>query len=173
MSKLDWKSVVRTVAPALGTALASPAAGVAIKILGDTLLGDPEAGESSVSEAVLSGLKPEQIAAIKQQDIDFRKQMLAAGMRIEELDNEDRASAREREIKSGDGKTPKVLAAIVVLGFFTTEVVLISGTSITTENRELVYILIGTLTAAFTQVLNYYLGSSSGSARKDWMWKLK
>lgn len=61
-----------------------------------------------------------------------------------------------------------VVAVIVVLGFLAA-LFLFMGRPVTLDNAQstLLNILIGTLGAAFTQVVNYYLGSSAGSAAKD------
>ena len=52
---MDWKSVVRTVAPTLATALGGPLAGAAVQALSVALLGRPDGTEQEVAEAVLTG----------------------------------------------------------------------------------------------------------------------
>ena len=55
------------------------------------------------------------------------------------------------------------LGALVVIGFFTTLVVLIiKGADKDTQN-----LLIGALIAAFSTVVGYFYGSSKGSQEKD------
>ncbi|MEK6591551.1 MAG: hypothetical protein AABZ67_00580 [Pseudomonadota bacterium] len=58
---------------------------------------------------------------------------------------------------------------MVVLGFFALIFVLLArpGIQMSETMEKILLINIGTLTASFTQVVNYYLGSSAGSARKD------
>ncbi|MBB3952646.1 hypothetical protein [Aureimonas jatrophae] len=66
--------------------------------------------------------------------------------------------------------TPAVLSYLVVAGFFVLIVLLITeSVTIDAEGRvaELVYICVGAVTAGFSTVLNFWLGSSLGSRRKD------
>jgi hypothetical protein len=63
---------------------------------------------------------------------------------------------------------PALVSLIVTMGFvvvlwlFLTKPVQLTDNALTVVN-----VLVGTLAAAFTQVVAYWLGSSAGSARKD------
>jgi hypothetical protein len=78
----------------------------------------------------------------------------------------DRASAREREIKTGDNWTPRIIAAIVIVGWFTVQWYLLQYL-VPQENREIVMRGLGTLDLAVGMVLGYYFGSSAGSREKN------
>jgi hypothetical protein len=58
------------------------------------------------------------------------------------------------------------LAALIVVGFFAL-LYLIINISIPIDNKDVLNITIGALIGAFTGVVSYFFGSSSGSARKD------
>ena len=61
-----------------------------------------------------------------------------------------------------------VISLVVVLGFFLSSVVLIfSGPAENSQARELLNIIVGALVAAFTAVVNFWIGSSQGSRDKD------
>jgi len=85
----DWKSAVKAVAPTLGGLLATfggPAgvlAGAGITAVANAL-GVPD-NEESVSAAMQAGLSPEQKAALVAADLDYKKAMIEAGLRSQEI----------------------------------------------------------------------------------------
>lgn len=61
-----------------------------------------------------------------------------------------------------------IVSTIVTTGFLAVVVLwLVRPINITGEALTVLNILVGSLSAAFTTVVSYYLGSSAGSARKD------
>ena len=89
---MDWKSIVKSVAPILGTALGGPLAGTAIKVLGETILGDGEATETQVQEALLKGLNPDALVKLKEADQAF-------AVRMKELDIDVARSRRRPAVR--------------------------------------------------------------------------
>jgi hypothetical protein len=60
------------------------------------------------------------------------------------------------------------ISVMIVLSFGTIlGIWLLRPTSVQGASSEVLNILLGTLAAGFTQVCNYWLGSSSGSKHKD------
>lgn len=169
MAKLNWKDVVAAVAPTLATALGGPLAGVAVKALASKLLNKPEATEEEVETAIL-GADPATLVRLKEIETEFRKELLAAGIKLEELAVADRSNARAREVSTNDPWTPRVLATVVVGGFLTTVYYVLSG-RVTSLQDPLVATLVGTLigytSAKADQVVSYYFGSSASSKSKD------
>lgn len=167
--KFDWKKTVSAVAPTLATALGGPLAGVAVKTLADKLLGKPEATEEEVAAAVAQA-DPSTLLKLKEIDAEFKKQMIDAGVKLEEISAEDRNSARAREVSAHDSWTPRVLAALVVGGFLLCVWYVIAG-HVTQLQDPLAATLIGTLigytSAKADQVISYYFGSSASSKAKD------
>jgi hypothetical protein len=164
--KIDWKQTLATVAPMLGTALGGPLGGLAAKAIADKVLGKPDATEDEIAAAVASG-DPKTLLALKEAEQSFLTTMRELGIKEEQLHAEDRASARQREVQTGDSATPRVLAAVAVIGFFgVLGGVLWQGLPDGSGGNVLM-LLIGTLTAVVMAVFNYYFGSSSGSKAKD------
>ena len=161
----DWKKVVGAVAPALATALGGPLAGVAVKAIAGKILGDENASQSDVEKAVL-GLPPEALVKLKEAEQAFILAMREADVKEEAVHQADRASARLREVNLKDF-VPGALAFSVVTGFgWTLYTLVMAKTAPPTELRDVLYMLLGALTSALTQVLAYYFGSSSGSKAK-------
>lgn len=161
----NWKGIVGTVAPALATALGGPLAGVAVKTIADRVLGKPAASEADVAAAIESGASPELLLKLKQADQDFAKAMADAGIKLEELEVQDRASARAMQMATRDW-VPGALAVVFVAGFFVL-LALMMRTQIPTENRDLLIAMVGTLGGAVMTILTFYFGSSRGSREKD------
>ena len=160
---MNWKEVIGAVAPGLATALAGPLAGMAVSVIGQELLGKPFATVDEVSQAIVSG-NPDTLAKLKQIDADFKAKMASLEIDLERLAVDDRKSARERESTTKD-PTVKVLAYSYTFLYF----LVLWGVwkyPIDPNVNDLLMILLGVLTAAQTQILNYYFGSSSGSSAK-------
>ena len=117
----------------------------------------------------VQGATPEQLLSMKQADNDFAIKMQAMGFaHLEELQQvaaTDRADARNREIKTGDSRTPQILAALVLVGWLTVQGYLLTHV-IDGSMRELIARVLGTLDSALTLVLSYFVGSRAGSADK-------
>lgn len=169
MSKPDWKKIVGTVAPVLATALGGPLAGVAVRTIATQVLGKPDAPEDEVAAAVL-GADPQLLIQLRQVDLEFKKSLSDAGVKLEEIAAQDRANARQREVATGDLWTPRVLAGIVVGGFLFMVYFVLAG--YVKELRDpmvagMVGTLIGYTSAKADQVISYYFGSSASSKAKD------
>jgi hypothetical protein len=157
----NWKGILGGVAPAIATALGGNGAGAAVKFLADKFLGKPNATEDEVAAAV-AGATPEQLAVLRKLDQDYVLGLLDKAAAAESVDAGDRANARAREITMRDWVTP-ALAMATALAFFIL-LYLMLARSIPEPNKAAFDILLGILAGAMTQVLNYYFGSSSGSA---------
>lgn len=161
--KIEWKKLLATVAPVLATAAGGPLAGVATKAIAGKLLGNPDAAPDQVEAAVL-GASPETLLKLRELDQQFEKDLQAAGIKLEEIAAEDRASARAREIAVKD-RMPAVLACGVTLGFFLVlGWMLVNGKPETGGDALLV--MLGSLGTAFGSIVAYYYGSSAGSKLK-------
>jgi hypothetical protein len=151
------------VAPTLATALGGPLAGLAAKTLSNVLLGNETGSESDIAKA-LQNASPDQLAAIKQIDADFKVRMAELEIDLERISAGDRDSARKREISTGD-YTPKVLAAAITIGFFGILFwMFVHG--VPKNGNEALLLMLGALQTAFTGVIAYYFGSSAGSKAK-------
>ena len=64
-----------------------------------------------------------------------------------------------------DGRTPAVVTVMTTIGFFGTLIFLLVH-GLPESGRDAALIMLGTLGTAWTSCVSYYVGSSSGSARK-------
>lgn len=161
--KLDWRSIVGTVAPTLATALGGPLAGVAVKAIAAGLGKSPEAKADAVEQAVLEA-DPATLLKLKEIEVQFEKDLQAAGIRLEEIAAEDRANARAREMGLKD-HTPAILSFVITIGFFgTLGWMLVNGKPATGGDALLV--MLGALGGAWGAIVSYYFGSSAGSKIK-------
>lgn len=172
MADFDWKALVGAVAPGLATALGGPLAGAAVKVLGDKLLGRPDATEADVALALGAGtLTGEQVVAIRQAEQAMQIEMARIDAETERAYLADTSNAREQTVKLAEAGSPiawapVVISTVVVVGFFGC-VALLFGVERTWDERtaNLLNVLFGALIPGFTQVINYWMGSSAGSKR--------
>ena len=169
MSGFDWKKLVGTVAPVLGTALGGPFGGMATKAIADAILtpGDAEATPlielpGKIADALETNA--EAVARLAAADQAFNSEMLAIGVDIMELDAADRADARQMQIKNKTLIVP-ILAGITVAAFFGVVFWVLTG-KVTLESTLLGFIL-GQVSSKAEQVYNYFFGSSQGSKNKE------
>ncbi len=161
-------NLVRTVAPTIASAVGGPLAGMATRAISEVLLGKPDGTEQELAEAAAKAT-PDQLLALKQAENAFAERMRELDIDLERIANEDRASARDREIKTGDWM-PRVLAFVVVGGFMLTVFLVLLGYVDGMRDPLMattVGTLIGFVSAKCEQVVAYYFGSSAGSKAKD------
>jgi hypothetical protein len=130
-----------------------------------------EKTESALKVAV-SGATPEQMIAAAQADRDFSLKMQELGFshieKLTALENDDRRDARDREVKTGDHITPRVIAFAVIVGFFGILLVMMFH-DLPPSSKEAALIMLGALGSAFSAVIAYFYGSTSGSLAKSQM----
>jgi hypothetical protein len=127
-----------------------------IKGLGETVLGFIKEFHIEPAEA----FRLEQ--AVRQATMDFQRQMW-------DLEAQDRHSARQREVATGDPTTRR-LAYVYTCGYFGIFLCLITGLFTVAENiKQLIDVLLAVLTAGQYSILTYYFGSSNGSTKKTQM----
>ena len=165
MSLLDqFGPLLGQVAPTIATALGGPLAGVAVKTLSNVLFGHENATEDQISEAMATAT-PDQLAAIKKIDADFKVQMKSLDIDLERIAAGDRDSARQMQIANKDW-TPKALAFFVTFGFFGALIwILVFG--IPKTGMEVILMMLGSLSTSWTGVMQFYFGSSAGSKAKN------
>jgi len=163
---MDWTSIVKTIAPWIGTALGGPLGGMAVTAAANALgLSDKTA--DAVKQAI-SGATPEQMLALKKADQDFALQMQALGFKettdLEAIAAGDRDSARKLQA-AAPSRIPALLTCFVV-GAFTATLILLLKFDVPTTNRDIVVYMIGQLSGGFTSALAFWLGTTRESGRK-------
>jgi hypothetical protein len=141
---------------------------MAAKTVGDAVGKDIKPNLDAITAAV-SGATPEQLLALKQADNDFALKMKAMGFEHEEdlakIANEDRASARNREIQVKDWM-PKALGLGALIVFSVSLFLLVFYELSQTTTQIIIYML-GILSGMVKDVYGYFFGSSSSSKSKD------
>lgn len=158
-------SLVRTVAPSLASAVGGPLAGMAVRTISDALLGKPDGTEDELAQAAAKAT-PEQLLALKKAEQDFTVRMRELDIDLERISNEDRNSARNREVVTKDW-TPRVLAGLITAGYFGVLFYMLRNGLPQHGGSEAMLVMLGTLGTAWGGVVAYYFGSSVGSKAKD------
>ena len=152
--------VLKTVAPTIALAVGGPFGPIAAAAI-HTALGT---STDNAAETALTTATPEQLLALKKADQDFATQMKSLDISADKLRFDDTANARSREIAVKDN-TNKMLAYLVTVGFFgVLGFLLWYGKP--QAGGDVMLVLVGSLGTAWTGIIAYYFGSSSGSAAK-------
>ena len=151
--------LLKSAAPALATAVAGPLGGVALKAIAGKL------GVEDSVEAVTKHLQANPMDAEKLAEIDVKKL---------EMEMKDRQDARNREIQlATNNSVPfinKIVTPVLALGVVTLSFILFAVlifVNVTPEAKDILIYILGVLSAAVTQILSYYFGSSQGSKDKS------
>ena len=157
---MEW---LKQIAPTIATCLGGPLAGLAVSAVSKALGIDA----SQVQETIDSGkLNADQIASIKQAEIELQKSAQELGLNFEQLAVQDRSSAREMQTAT-QSYIPPTLSILVTFGFFgILSYLMVTPTD--TANTPLM-IMLGSLGTAWTGIIAFYFGSSAGSQKKDQM----
>jgi hypothetical protein len=163
---MDWQSIIKTVAPWIGTALGGPLGGMAVTAIGGALGLDTKT-EDGIKQA-LAGVTPEQMMALKKADQDFQAQMQALGFKqvtdLEALVVADRKDARDMQ-KTTRSPVPALLSYAVTMGYFVILGGMMLGILKVSDSQALL-LLLGSLATAWGQVLAYWFGTTRSSEVK-------
>ena len=163
---MDLTTILKTVAPWIGTALGGPLGGMAVTAATNAL-GLTDKTTDAIKQA-LGGASPEQLLALKQADQAFAVQMQQLGFanveKLAALAVENTKDARAMQV-STRSPVPAVLAVLITLGFFGVLIGMMTDVLKAGENQALL-IMLGALGAAWGAVVNYFFGSSAGSQAK-------
>lgn len=154
------KGVLGKVAPILGTAVGGPFGAIAGKILSDTF-----GGQSQLEAAMASG-DPAEIIKLKKAELEFEQFMDENDLKREDVAAQDRDSARAMAVSKG--MVPQIiLSGLYTVGYFLILYAFVrGGIDIPEKNMPIAATLFGVLTASQVQIMNFWFGSSAGSAKK-------
>jgi hypothetical protein len=157
--------ILKTMAPGLATLVAGPLGGIAVKAIADKF------GVKDTLEAVTAAIQSDPDAAMKLREIDLKEI---------EAHAKDRDSARNRETAIATSAAApmlnKVVTPVLALGVVGLSFVLFAiliFVDVKAEAKDILIYILGVLSAAVTQILSYYFGSSQGSKDKSEEAKLK
>ena len=154
---MDWLS---TIAPTIASALGGPLAGLAVEAVSKAIGIDPKEVTKTIADGKLSG---DQIALIKQAEVQMAARAQELGLDFAKLAVDDRKSARDMQSKN-NSFIPGVMAIVVTIGFFGILIGLMTGTF---KTSEALMLMLGSLGTAWTGIIAFYFGSSAGSQAKD------
>ena len=161
---IDWKDTLSKIAPTAATLLGGPFAGLAVQLVGQAL-GTPDATVKTIQQTLTTGqLSGDQIIALKKAELDMQARLEDNGITLEQIAAADRDSARKREETVKD-YTPAILAFVVTLGFFGLLMFMVLH-GVQDGSREIINVMVGSLSTAWIGIISYYFGSSRGSDRK-------
>lgn len=161
---MDWKDIVKSVAPVVGTALGSPIAGVALGAISQFLFSDEKASEEKIAATVFELAKtPEGLEKLKSLDsfFSYLTNQRNAATKEAEIAYQDRDSARKKEIATQDW-TPKFLtfSLTAMLAY------IIVASSLGVDFTD-ISSLVELLKMGLVMMWGYYWGSSAGSHEKN------
>lgn len=179
----DWKSIVASVAPGIAGLLGGPGAGIAVKLLADKFLGNPNASASDVASAVATA-SPEDLVKLKQIEADLQKYMLDNALDLAKLSaQQDQAYLADTQDARKANAANKgtfwmgvfilltfvVLMAAVLYGCFRMAMggLLIKDPGTAAVIFTLIGTIVGYVASNAQTVVNFEFGTSRGSAKKS------
>jgi Flp pilus assembly protein TadB len=154
---LSW---LEQVAPTIATALGGPLAGLAVEAVSKAIGVSQDDAKKMLDEGKLSA---DQIAQVKVAEIELQKQAQTLGLDFERLAVDDRKSARDMQ-SATHSLIPAFLAVFVTIGFFGILIALMYGQ---VQKTDEILVMLGSLGTAWTGIIAFYFGSSSGSQQKN------
>lgn len=167
----NWKEIVRNIAPALGSAHAGPMASTATHFIAQKFLEKADATEAEIEQAIVTA-SPEQLSKLKNIDEQFKEQMKQLNINVYDLEYRDMGRDREsaRKLLEINVWPQIILSAVFICGYFVVLALLLTNEeSLPSNNSALLGVfttILGVLTAAVPQILNFWFGSSLGSKEK-------
>jgi hypothetical protein len=156
---------LKTLVPMLGTALGGPFGGIAAGFIAEKLGLEGKTVDAVTKALSDNKMTADQVTAIRLAEIDFTKFLAQNEITIAQLEVTNTQGAREMQM-AVKSRTPDILAVIIVSGFFGILITMMMGL-LTVSDQQSLLILLGSLSAGFGAVLNFFFGSSRGSQNKD------
>ena len=178
---MDWSKVasfVKGAAPLLGTVIGGPVgtlAGGAISLIASAFGVEDVENPTTIYEAIKAD--PDAIIKLKEIELNNKTELSKLALQSDQsylADTQDARKAQtDREAATGKKDINLyVLAWTIVVGFFTMTCIL-TFVDLPDDSTGVVFLLFGALVAGFTQVVNYFFGSSKSSSDKTKMLTLK
>ncbi len=147
------KGIIGSLAPTLGAALGGPVGGAAANMIAEVLGCDPEPQKI---ERAMQNATPEQLAEIKQAELDFEAKMKQMDVDVFALEAADKQDARKHFAKDWTAK----LIALVMVGFFCGYIAMITIMPPEQNSMELINLVLGYMGGLVSAVISFYFGAS-------------
>ncbi|VVC76020.1 hypothetical protein AQUSIP_13210 [Aquicella siphonis] len=176
---MDLKTLGQTVikygAPLLGTAIGGPAGTAIGQIVASEFGGDLNAPDDLANKIItdpnarvkLAEIESNQKVQLQNIAMQMAKNDLDAQTQQLQIAAQDTADARKNNVQS-KSIMPEIISFLVITGMFGC-IWLVSMYKQDSVDHDVLYMLFGSVSAAFGSVIQYWLGSSAGSKVKDMM----
>jgi len=158
---MDWKNTLNSIAPTIATALGGPLAGAATKFIGDKLLGNENASEQDISDAILSASSAD-LAKLKQIDLEFKAEMKKLDVDVFEIESKDKQDARKNHKRSNMPAILSIGLTVIVCVI----VFLLFWLEPPEGAREVLYMLLGMVLKEWGGSMQYWFGTTRSSSDK-------
>lgn len=160
---MNWKELVKAVAPTLGAALGGPLAGVAVKTLSDKFLADGEEPSEAKLEEFFLGATPAQLAETKSLDNQFKLDMQKLNVDVFKIEAADKDSARKY---NKDSYMPAVLSISLTLliGVLLWALFKVEPPQ---GAKEILFMLLGIVVREWANAMHYWFGTTKSSSDKS------
>lgn len=163
---MDWLDTIKKLAPTVASAFLGPLGPVASIAVG-ALLGVDEPTPEKISAAIKSGqLTPEVIGKLKELELQYQNNEKERGFRYAELEFKDRDSARQASVAGGTLNKLFWLSLWLICTVLIAELCVLWLGIPHGVPEIIVGRVLGMLDSVAMQVMNFWYGTSSGSAQK-------
>lgn len=160
----DWKKLLGTVAPLVGTALGGPLGGIAASFVADKL-GISDKTVSAVTDALSDGkLTAEQVGQLKLAEIEFQKFLKTNEIDLEKVYAADRDSARQMMMAT-KSYVPASLTFFITVGYFTVLLGMMTK-AFAVADSQVMLMMLGQLGTAWGVAIAYWFGTTKNSQEK-------
>ena len=163
---MNWQDVLSKVAPTVASALLGPMAGAAISAIG-SVLGVDAPTTQKIQNAIAAGqMTAEQMLQLKELELKYQQLECDQGLKFAELEFKDRDSARNANVQGG------TMGRLFWMSLWLISTVLIAELCVLAFGiphgvpEIIVGRVLGMLDGVAMQVLNFWFGTSHGSAEK-------
>ena len=157
---MKFGSLLKALAPTIGTAVGGPMGGMAAKMVASKL-GIKNTDTKSIEEAIEEAT-PEQIEEIKAMDKEFALRMKQMNVDVFAKQVEDTQDAR---LVFGDDPIPKLFAMIALVGFLG-YVFLVTLQDPDSNDDAIVNLVLGYLGGLVAGISAFFFGANNSSKRK-------
>ena len=147
------KSLISTIAPALGSALGSPLGGAAVSMIAEKL-GVPN-NQKAVEKAIQQAT-PEQLLELKKVEKDFEVKMKELEVDVFKLETQDVQNARKTFASDW---TSKFMGLLVICGFLG-YIFLVTLQPPEQNSEALINLVLGYLGGLASAIISFYFGAS-------------
>ena len=159
---MNLKKLISSFAPTLASAIGGPHAGTAVKFIAEKMFGKPEMTETELGLAI-GQADPEQLGRLQKIDNDFKVELGKQGVELTSIAAGDRADARNAH---KNNHMPAVICVCLTLMVAAGAAALFT-LNIPDSNKEISYLLFGTLLAKWGDSIAYWVGTTRGSSDKN------